>query len=127
MSAYAKRSRIRLERRGFLRDGDGRDRIAFGGEHARELRARVARGGLVGEHAVREFVRDGEVESFEREVDAGGEQRVRDVLAIRAWDAACSSAMAVPPASLTSPMSLISASSPPSSCVRRMAALASSG
>ena len=117
---------IRIERRRFLRHGNGRDRVAFGGEHPRELRTRGARGRLVGEHAVREFVRGGEIESFQREVGPRREQAVGHVGRFE-QGRSVSSAMAVPPASLSSAMSLISDSSPPKPCVRRMAALASSG
>ena len=87
---------VRIERRGFLRDGDGGHRVAFGGEHARELRARRARGRLVGEHAVREFVRGGEVEGFEREIGARGEHR-SDTSGDSSVGRSVFSAMAVPP------------------------------
>ena len=70
---------VRIERRRFLRHGDGRDGIAFGGEHARELRAGCPGSRLVGQHAVREFVRGGEIEVLERQVDARGEQPVGDL------------------------------------------------
>ena len=42
--------RLGVERRGFLGNGDGGDRISLGGQHARQLRARI-RGGRIARRA----------------------------------------------------------------------------
>ena len=70
---------LRIECRRFLCNGDGRNGVAFGGEHARELRARRAGSRLVGEHAVGKLVRGSEIERLERQVDARGEQPFGDL------------------------------------------------